>query len=212
MKRLLWIAVLTLVLLGLGFGVGIWTERRRPLPPPPFPFLGEMLDRSQPPSGKPPGPPLIDRAELAAEIEQMRPQIEAFRRQLDQIENDFDRDLRALLSPAQAEIYGARQQLKGRFPSREEVFRQPPKSVSAEQISRLQQRPMFHVVDMVVVALRLDWLNRELKLDDTQREKVRALLLVRREKFLALTDSAPLPSLFLSRLAPLAERLAEPPK
>jgi hypothetical protein len=55
--------------------------------------------------------------------------------------------------------------------------------------------------------MTLERMTNELKLDDTQREKVRDLLRVRREKFVELVDSAPPPSLMLSRLAPLAQRM-----
>ena len=45
-----------------------------------------------------------------------------------------------------------------------------------------------------------------------QKEKARGILVQRRDKFLALVDSSPPPSLTLSRLAPLAQRLGEPKK
>ena len=214
MKQRVLFAILTLVLLGAGFGAGIWTERRRPLPPPPFPFMGEMPGhRHQPSSGTPHAPlPQVTREQLAAEIERLRPEIESFRKQIDQIEADYEHGLLAVLSPVQRELYATHQQRRSRYREHEEERGQPPKSISAEQIARMQQRPMFHVVDMVVFSLRLDWLIRELKLDEAQREKVRGLLRVRRDRFLALVDSAPLSSLFLSRLAPAAERLHAPAK
>ena len=56
----------------------------------------------------------------------------------------------------------------------------------------------------------LERFTNELKLDDTQRDKVRDLLRVRREKFIELVDSAPPPTMMLSRIAPLAQRLGNP--
>lgn len=212
MKQRLLTVLLTLGLLGAGFGTGIWTERHRPLPPPPIAFMGEM-GKGGAAAGRAPAPAEIDRAELAAEIARMRPQIDRFREQLNGIESGFEHDLQALLTPAQRTTYATLKTQPG--PARESQIMGPESKVSglarplsAEQIAQLQQRPVFHVVDMVVVSMRLDWLVQELSLDAAQRAGVQALLQQRREKFLALTDSAPLPSLLLSRLAPVAERLA----
>jgi hypothetical protein len=55
-------------------------------------------------------------------------------------------------------------------------------------------------------------MTSELKLDEAQRGKVNDLLHVRREKFIELVDNSPPLSLMLSRLAPIAQRLAEPGK
>ncbi|MBS0631736.1 MAG: hypothetical protein JSS11_07455 [Verrucomicrobia bacterium] len=212
MKQRFLTVLLTLGLLAAGFGTGIWTERHRPLPPPPIAFMGELSEGR---AGKAPTPAQIDRAQLAAEIARMRPQIEQFRQKLDGIEADFDRDLQPLLTPAQRTVY-ARLRVSGPGQPGEpqEVMGPVSKAdrrsqmLSAEQIAQLQQRPVFRVVDMVVVSMRLDWLVRELELDPAQRAGVQTLLQHRRQKFLALTDSASLPSLLLSRLAPVAERLA----
>jgi hypothetical protein len=141
--------------------------------------------------------PPPSRAEFEAELERLRPQIEEFRAAVERIEGEFQQRLTAVLTPAQREVHARRLAPGG------------PESLSGGNASRPVQ-PTFHVVDMVVVGLRLDWVTRELALDEVQRGKVRALLLERRAKFLALTDTAPLPSVFLNRLAPTAERLAEP--
>jgi hypothetical protein len=60
--------------------------------------------------------------------------------------------------------------------------------------------------------MTLDRMATELNLDEAQRDKVRDLLRVRREKFIELVDSVPPPSLMLSRLAPMAQRLSQPVK
>lgn len=60
--------------------------------------------------------------------------------------------------------------------------------------------------------MTLEVMTNNLKLDDAQRDKVKDLLRVRREKFIELVDSVPPPSLMLSRLAPVAQRLGEPAK
>ena len=74
------------------------------------------------------------------------------------------------------------------------------------------QRPFRTLAFFVVIPMTLEQMTTDLKLDDAQREKVRDFLRVRREKFIELVDSAPPPSLMLSRLAPLAQRLGAPAK
>ena len=71
---------------------------------------------------------------------------------------------------------------------------------------------MYKLLAVVVVPQKLEWTANDLKLDDGQKEKMREILRVRRDKFLALVDSSPPPSLTLSRLAPLAQQLGEPKK
>jgi hypothetical protein len=55
--------------------------------------------------------------------------------------------------------------------------------------------------------MKHDSLVKELKLDAEQQTKARELLKQRREKFLAIVDSTPPPSILLSRLAPAVQRL-----
>jgi hypothetical protein len=62
----------------------------------------------------------------------------------------------------------------------------------------------------VIVPSTLDRLTDELHLTDDQRTRVHQLLLERREKFLALVDASPPPSLRLSRIAPLIPQAAKP--
>lgn len=210
MKQRFLTVLLTLALLAAGFGAGRWTELHRPVPAPPIAFMGELSEGR----AAKPATVQIDRAQLAAEIERLRPQIDHFRERLDGIESDFDRDLQVLLTPAQRTAYAKLRTAGPGGPGKQEVMgpvskaNRPVQMLSAEQIAQLQQRPVYHVVDLVVIAMRLDWLVRELDLDPAQRAGVQKLLQERRTKFLALTDSASLPSLLLSRLAPVAERLA----
>jgi predicted Fe-S protein YdhL (DUF1289 family) len=64
---------------------------------------------------------------------------------------------------------------------------------------------------MVVLSRELDEMTRDLKLDDDQRAKLLDLLRQRREKFLALVDQVPSPSVILSRLASQIQRLEQKP-
>ena len=59
----------------------------------------------------------------------------------------------------------------------------------------------------VTVAPRLDRLIKEYELTDEQQTKTRTLLAARRNKYMALYEATPHPSLRLTRLAPMIERV-----
>ena len=140
------------------------------------------------------------------------PQMEAFRTRVSEIYAEFDRDIATVLTPEQ------RAELREAGSGRSAVSWAPPsrpradKPLSDEQIEQLLQRPFRTLAFFVVLPMTLDRMTSELKLDEAQRGKVKDLLRVRREKFIELVDSAPPLSLMLSRLAPIAQRLAEPGK
>jgi hypothetical protein len=201
-------ALLTVVVFAIGFGAGTWFERHRPLPAPPGAFLGELGARRSP--GSHVAPP-ANRAQLREQIEAIRPQMEAFKARLTDIYGQFDRDMETVLTEDQKAVY------EKKFRSQRTLG--PPPDVAAddrplsdEQIERLMQRPFRTLAFFVVVPMTLDRMTTELKLDDTQRDKVRDLLRVRREKFIEVVDSSPPLSLVLSRLAPVVQRLVDPAK
>jgi hypothetical protein len=170
--------------------------------------MGEFDGRTTAPNGK---PPPINRAQLAEQIDKLKPDMEAFQARITEIYAEFDRDILPILTPPQREAY-------------ERVFRahrtqmapgdraDDVTPLSDEQIEMLMQRPFRSLAFFVVIPMTLERMTNELKLDEGQRGKVKDLLRVRREKFIELVDSAPPPSLMLSRLAPLAQRLSEPQK
>ena len=220
MQRLL-IAALTVLVFGAGFLTRVWTEHARPVPPPPV-ALGSEFNRNPAPLAadpkalpRPPGrerEPAINRAALIADIEKARPQIEAYRKRLDALDAEFDRELGAILTAEQREKYAARQKRYAeRRTSREAREAADSVPLSDEQILRLQQIPLFNVLWSVSVSSRFERLNRDLKLDEAQQRRARELLLARREKFLALVDSSPPPTVTLSLLATRAQKLGELP-
>jgi hypothetical protein len=211
MKQRLLVAFLTIVLLGAGYVAGVWTERDScAVPPPPAPLLGELSKANPAPAAtsKPHSP---DAAKLAAEIERLRPKIDAFRTRLEQIDQELNQGIDALLTPAQRQHYA---ELRERHAKRraKDTATDPddPTPLTADEITSLQQRPLYKMLGIVVVPMRLNWMTDTFKLDAAQVEKLRQLLTARREKFLALVDESPPPSLQLSRLAPVAQRLGEP--
>jgi hypothetical protein len=202
-------ALLTLAVFAAGFGAGLWAERHRPFPAPPGAFMGEFGAR--PGHGPRTGPP-VNRAELSEQIEKLRPEMESFRARITEIYAQFDRDIEPILTPEQREAYAKRFQAHRGFGPPPEIVADDEKTLTDSQIEQLMQRPFRTLAFFVVIPMTLERMSNDLKLDDAQREKVRDLLRVRREKFIELVDSAPPPSLMLSRLAPLAQRLGAPAK
>ena len=198
-------ALLTLAVFAVGFGAGTWAERHRPLPGPPAAFMSEFGAKPSPPAPAP-NPP-VNRAQLLEQIEKIRPEIESFRARTDEIYAQFDRDMLTVLTPEQDAAYLKKFRTQHASGPQDEE-----KPLSDEEIGRLLQRPLRTLAYFVVLPMTLDRMVTELKLDDSQRDKVRDFLRVRREKFIELVDSVPPPSLMLSRLAPVAQRLSQPAK
>ena len=199
--------LLTLAVFAAGFGAGLWAERHRPFPPPPGAFMGEFAGR---PAARPARSP-VNRAELREQIERLRPEMDSFRAHIAEIYAQFDRDIESLLTPEQKDAYEKKFKAHRGFGPSPEV-EGDDKPLSDDQIEQLLQRPWRTLAFFIVIPMTLERMSNDLKLDEPQRDKVKDLLSVRREKFIELVDSAPPPSLMLSRLAPLAQRLGAPPK
>lgn len=214
------IAVLTVMVFGAGYAARLWTERDRPVPPPPEAIGTEFTRPAVNPAAEKrgrdgrdwKGQPVVNRATLASDIEKARPKIEAYRKQMHQLDADFDRDLMALLSPDQQQKFIQRQKRnQERRVTREAAEAADQTPLSDEQILRLQQVPLFNVLWSITITARLERLTRDLKLDSAQQERARELLLARRDRFLALVDSSPPPTVSLSELATRTRKLAEAP-
>lgn len=200
--------LLTLGVFATGFVAGIWAERHRPFPPPPGAFMGEFGARGGP-NGHLAQP--VNRAELLERIGKIRPQMEAFQARINEIYDQFDRDMATVLSTEQQALYEKKfRSHRGLGGSLSGGATESNKPLSDEEIEQLLQRPFRTLAYFVVLPMTLERMSTDLKLDDAQRDKVRDFLRARREKFIELVDSAPPPSLMLSRLAPMAQRLAEP--
>ena len=224
MKQRLLIVLFSALVFGAGFVARMWTEGDATVPPAPA-TIGSEFARTAPPTGtaktsarpattaKAGDQPAVDRAKLIKEIERYRSQIDSYRGRLDQIDAEFVHELTPLLTADQREKFAAQQK---RFADRRAkgiaALAADTAPLSDDQIFRLQQRPLLSVLGEVSLSMRFDSLNHELKLDDTQQVKIRDLLRGRREKFISLIDSTPSPSIMLSRLAPVVQKLADEPK
>ncbi len=194
-------ALLTLAVFAAGFGSGLWAERHRPLPRPPGAFMGEFGAK---PGGQAPMP--VNRAELVEQIDKLRPAMDGFKAHVNDIYAQFDRDMEGILTPEQKAVYDKKYKGHHGFspPTEAELADKP---LSDDQIEQLMQRPLRTLAFFVIVPMTLERMSNDMKLDEPQRDKVKDLLRVRREKFIELVDSSPPLSMTLSRLAPFAQRL-----
>ena len=207
MKQRLLIAFLTMVVLGAGYVAGVWTERRSCKVPSPPALLGELSTSKRPAHAKPAPKPAPNAAQLAAEIERLRPQIEEFRVRLNELDREMDRGIDEILTPSQRVKFAGIVKYYADLRAKEDAATSRGAPLTAEEITRLQQQPLYTMLSIVVIPLRLQWTTHDLDLDAAQQEKFRQILVKRRDKFIALVDSSPPPSLELSKLAPLAQRL-----
>lgn len=217
MRQRLVIALLVVIAFGAGFGARMWTERVPVLPAPPAPGI-EFARHPAPvgagakpePRGTAPVSP--DRTKLIADIEKVRPQIAAYHKRLDEIAAEFDRDFLSILTPEQRKIFDARQKQSAEWRATREAETTREDVLTDQQIEQLRRQPLWNALYSVAISWRFDRLVNDYKLDTTQREQVRKLLEVRREKFIALVDASPPPSISLSYLASRTQQLRAGPK
>jgi len=204
MKQRLVVAVFTIIVFCAGYFAGAWRELRRPLPPPPGLVGAEFAGPRQPGSTLWRDRP-INRADLIKRIESLKPQLDEFHSRMTAIESGFSHDFGQLLTPEQRTRHEERAKRRPSGPKES-----GPPLTDDEVGSLLFEQPAHTLLTEVVIAIRLDGLTRDYRLDDAQREKVRALLRERRDKVIALIDSSPSPTVSLIRLAPYIQRLAQP--
>ena len=214
MKQRLLIAIFTVLVFGAGFAARMWTDEDRALPPPPAPggeFARAPAATAANAKAEPRRGP--DRAKMIADIERLRPQIDAYRNRLDVIEAEFQRDFIVVLNPEQRAHYDALKKKGTEDRAKREAKAAADTSLlTDEQIERARQRPLWNALYSVAITWPFDRINQDYKLDEAQQAKVRAILRVRREKFLDLVDSTPPPSITLSDLARQTQKLTEPAK
>ena len=208
MTQRVFVALLTVAVFVAGYAARIFTEPRGTVPPAPAALAKEYV-RGEPATANKKNDRQLDRAKLLAEIQQLRPQIEAYSTQVDEIFAEFDREFIQLLNPAQREKFAVNQKKKAERDAKRLADRSP---LSDEEIQRAKDRPLTSIYYNIVVTPHLEWLTKEYSLDPAQQTHVRALLALRRNKFIALIDSTQHPSIRLSRLAPLMERVVPSPK
>jgi hypothetical protein len=205
MKQRVFVGLLTVVVFLGGYATRVLTERGQPVPPPPPALANEYnTHSSSDPKNK-----AVDRAKVIADIQKLRPQIEAYRTQIDEVYAEFDREFAQILTPAQREKHFGNQK---RWSDRQVKRMAESKPLTDDDILRARDRPLTDIYWMVTVTPRLERLTKEYGLDEAQQNATRALLTLRRNKFIALLDGTPHPSIRLSQLAPMIERVASHPQ
>jgi hypothetical protein len=211
MTQRLVIPVLAVIAFGAGFGARMWTEGDRALPPPPARLGGEFVHA--PAAEKKNGIKPYNRAELVAEIERLRPQIETYRRAVQALDVEYEKAFVEILNPEQQRIFDekrAHAQKKRAEQEAKIAAAPPPLPLSDEEIARERQRPFEMAFGKVCFTGRLEANVRDYKLDAAQQAQVKELLERRREKFLALVDSTPSPTFKMTTLADSVQRLLDP--
>lgn len=213
MKQRLLIALLTAIGFAAGFGARMMTEAGPSVPPPPAPGA-EFVRSSRPETAaenkerKSPMYSESDRKKFRDQIEEMRPKIESYRKRIEEISSEFETEFQTILTTDQKEKFVARAKRDAERRVQGEKKTAETTVLSDEQIFQLQQRPLWNVLWNVAINGRLERLIKDYKLEETQQQKVRQMLLARRDKFLALVDSVPPPSITYSELAVQAEKLS----
>jgi hypothetical protein len=208
MTQRVFVTLLTVGVFLAGYFARAWTDRREAVPPAPA-ALAKEYSRGESTASNKKSDSRLDRAKLIAEIQKLRPHIEAYSTQLDEIQGEFERELLHFLTPAQRDKFAVNQKKRSERDAKRQADRSP---LSDEDIQRAKDRPLTSIYWNVVVTPHLEWLTKEYSLDANQQTQVRALLALRRNKFIALLDSTQHPSIRLSKLAPLIERMGQPAK
>jgi hypothetical protein len=162
------------------------TEPRQSVPPAPAALAKEYVRPDGHPSDKK-SDLKLDRAKLLGEIQKLRPQIEVYTAQVDEINAEFDREFALLLTPPQREKFIANQKKSADRDAKWMADRSP---LSDEDIQRAKDRPLTSTYWSVVVMPHLERMTKEYGLDAAQQTNVRALLSLRRNKFIRAFASA----------------------
>jgi hypothetical protein len=209
MKQRLLIALLTMLVFGAGFAARMWTESEVAVPPAPV-LGGEFV---HPTTDKKAPRPAIDRTKLVAEIESVRPQIDAYRARLEQIDAEYEEAFLTILTSDQKKIFdahAAEDRKKKADRESKAASAPPPGPLSDEDIAKLRQRPFESAFYKIWFSGRLEGATKDYSLDAKQQEALHHLLLSRREKFIALVDSIPPPTFRLTHLINSVQRIADP--
>jgi hypothetical protein len=208
MTQRVFVALLTVAVFLAGYGARGLTDRGGPVPPPPA-SLTQEYPRPATATANAKNAQKLDRAKLLAEIEKIRPQIVAYTAQVAEIDAGFEREFGALLSPEQRDKFALNQK---KMAERDAKKKSDTSLLTDDDINREKDRPLTDIYKQVTVTPRLEWITKEYGLDAAQQTKVRALLALRRNQFIALLDSTAHPTIRLSRLAPLVQRVVAPSK
>jgi hypothetical protein len=230
MRTPLALVLLTTAGFGIGLGAGYWMSRTcKPMPPPASVF-SEFRDITRAGPSLSSARPELWR-EINAELENLRPEMDAFRKKVQAIDGEFNADFETILLPEQRQKLAdmqrrrdpGRDAAKGREPGKEpakepakaappaaapgpEAAKSNPPAVRSERAPRVIYESDGLVSQMVFLPMTVERFTQQLGLDATQQARLREFLLVRRTKFLELADATPPPSLQLLRIADIIRK------
>lgn len=205
MTQRLFVALLTVVVFMSGYAARMWTDRGGPVPPFPEQLAREYTSKNAPGDQK---KQELNRAQVLAEIEKFRTQISTYSAQVTEIEAEFEREFAAILNPAQAQKYMATQKARAEKMESESKRNAATRTpLTDEDIKRAQDRPLTSIYFMVVITFHLERRTKDYGLDEAQQASTRSLLNLRRQRYMSLLDNTPHPSIRLSRLAPMLDRI-----
>ncbi|HTZ22344.1 MAG TPA: hypothetical protein VMC06_15785 [Opitutaceae bacterium] len=226
MRTPLGLVALTVAGFGAGLGAGYWMSHTCTPMPPPASVFSEFRDITRA------GPSLASTRpelwrEINAELEKLRPEMDAFRKKIQAIDGEFITRFETILQPEQRQKLAdlqkrrdpGREASKGREPGKEpapaakpaaapasEAPKSNPPAPRSERAPRVIYESDGLVSQMVFLPMTVERFTQQLGLDATQQAKLRELLLVRRTKFLELVDATPPPSLQLLRIADIIRK------
>lgn len=194
MKDKFSIILITVILFVGGLITGIWTQKIRPTPPPHIPIMGEFMgDHFNMPAPSP---------EEIKKMEALKPQMEAFKNKIENIQADFRGKVKNVLSEDQKPKWNALveklKEIKGlmdenRMEDKKIPFfgKEPPEHIRRHMF--MDGGPEFFGV--MIYKPVLEKLSVELNLDSNQKKLIEALLHERRQNIINLIDSTPPPSM-----------------
>jgi len=230
MRTPLALVALTAAGFGAGLGAGYWMSHTCKPMPPPASVLSEFREITRAGPALASSRPELWR-EINAELEKLRPEMDAFRKKLKAIDGEFDAQFETILQPEQrqklAEMQrrrdAGREATKGREPGKApakesaataipaatpgtEVGKGNPSAPRSERAPKVFFEEGWLVSQMVFLPITVERFTQQLGLDATQQARLREFLLVRRTKFLELADATPPPSLQLLRIADIIKK------
>lgn len=209
MTQRVFVGILTIVVFLAGYLTHGLVDRGQPIPPPPQVLANELAAANPVDKDKQAAERAKERAKLVADLEKYRQKLAVYTTQVDEIYAEFDREFVQILSPKQREKHAGNQKKWADMVAKMKANTAP---LSDDDINRARQQAVTDVYFMVTVTPRLERLTKEYELDPGQQASVRALLTLRRTKFIALLDATEHASVRLSKLAPMIERVAGPAK
>jgi hypothetical protein len=218
--------VALVLLTAAGFGVGLAAGYRMPrgcMPmPPPASVRSEFRDITRAGYALASSRPELWN-EINAKLEKLRPEMDAFRKKINEIDGDFRTQFEAGLTAEQkqkiAEMQRRRERNRDSANAKESAKTAAPEATpvakppapAAPRNDKPERPRVIYEADslvsaLVFVPLSLDYFTDEFGLDANQQVRTKELLFERRRRFLELADTTPPPSMQLLRIADIIRK------